>query len=175
MRRKCCAKVLMSRSPHAAAESCTGAIRRATRFRALPDFQFFSMSLPVCSYFAPSLLISFFISTTNKGTGSGQCFPRAGLPQWALHFGPRPPVGHDSSPVVWRVKKREQLNSGEHRLLACWRRLPAVANFAFLLSRLPQVTSKNRNQQSQLQRCVCDVVAICDHMVEDRDDVVAGE
>src|SRR5258708_34273109 len=30
----------------------------------------------------PSSLISFFISTTNKGTGSGQCFPRAGLPQW---------------------------------------------------------------------------------------------
>ena len=82
MRRKCCAKVLMSRSPHAAAESCTAAIRRATRFRALPDFQFFSMSLPVCSYFAPSSLISFFISTTNKGTGSGQCFPGAGLPQW---------------------------------------------------------------------------------------------
>jgi hypothetical protein len=85
MRRKRCAKVLMSRSPHAAAESCTAAIRRAKQFRALPDFQFFSMSLPVCSYFAPSSLISFFISTTNKGTGSGQCFPRAGLPQWRSH------------------------------------------------------------------------------------------
>jgi hypothetical protein len=69
----------MSRSLHAAAESCTAAIRRATRFRALPDFQFFSMSLPVCSYFASSSLISFFISTTNKGTGSGQCFPSAAL------------------------------------------------------------------------------------------------
>jgi hypothetical protein len=82
MRRKCCAKVLMLRSPYAAAESCTATIRRATRFRALPDFQFLSMSLLVCSYFAPSSLISFFISTTNKGTGRGQCFPKAGLPQW---------------------------------------------------------------------------------------------
>jgi hypothetical protein len=86
MRRKCCAKVLMLRSPHAAAESCTAAIRRATQFRALPDFQFFSISLPVCSYFASSSLISFFISTTNEGTGSGQCFSSVALPRWALHF-----------------------------------------------------------------------------------------
>jgi hypothetical protein len=75
MRRKCCAKLLMSRSPHVAAESCTAATRRATRFRALPDFQFFSMSLPVCSYFAPSSLISFFMSTTNEYSYSGHCFP----------------------------------------------------------------------------------------------------
>ena len=82
MRRKCCAKVLMSRSPHAAAESSAAAIRRATRFRALPDFQFFSMSLPVCSYFASSSLISFFMSTTNEYSYSGHCFPA-----WHYHGG----------------------------------------------------------------------------------------
>jgi hypothetical protein len=163
MRRKCCAKVLMSRSPHAAAESCTAAIRRATRFRALPDFQFFSMSLPVCSYFASSLLMSFLLVRRTSTRIRDNVFPA-----WHYH------CGRSTSGLVLllatirrqssRAQKREQLNSGEHRLLACWRRLPAVANFTFLLSRLPQVTSKNRNQQSQLQRCVCDVVATCDHM-----------
>ncbi len=79
MRRQCCANVLMSRSPYAAAQPCAAAIRRATRFRAPADFQFFSMSLTVCSYFAPSSLISFFISTTNERTDSGQCFSSAPL------------------------------------------------------------------------------------------------
>src|SRR5437868_3742700 len=65
----------------------------------------------------PSSLVSFFISTTNKGSCSGHCFSSAPLPRWALLHG-YTPVSHATLPVTrkiwWRpgfVRKRDNLGS----------------------------------------------------------------